>query len=590
MTPPGKLRLGRAPGGSPFYLDLDIATNALAIHGVRGKGKTNTAGVMVERLLDAGVQVVIIDPTAAWWGLRSSADGKGEGYSVVILGGEHGDLPLHETNGRVIADFVVETRASVILSLRHLRKNAQRRFVQEFAEQLYHRKGEPEHRTALFLVIDEASLYIPQKHGGDLAGLVGAIEDIVRRGRNAGLGIALVDQRPASVNKEALSQIEVLICHGVTGTHDRKALRDWVEGRDSDDHLEEFEAGLATLKTGEAWVWHPVGHVFEKVQVDARRTFDSSKTPKLGEAAAAPKKAAKVDLDALRKSLDATIVQSTANDPKALKARIAQLERELAAKPLAVDGEVLQAAAQQGAKAERERIAKGLGASREKALRALTALTEWVEETSRAAANGGEPVPVSFPLLKVETTMGVGPGRPVKKATLGPVRLEPSGNVSKYGATILDTLATFENLGVREVDYRLVGAFADKSTTSSTWQENVAKLKRDGLIVHERGCFALTPAGQKEAVYGSVSFTTAKELHEAWMRRLPRGPAKLLGVVLDYHPKALTREALAREAGVSANSSTFEGNISTLRRLGLVVVWNGEIKAKEDLLFPRGLR
>jgi hypothetical protein len=44
--------------------------------------------------------------------------------------------------GQVLADFVTETRASVILSLRHLSMNDQRKFAGDFAKRLYERKGQ----------------------------------------------------------------------------------------------------------------------------------------------------------------------------------------------------------------------------------------------------------------------------------------------------------------------------------------------------------------------------------------------------------------------------------------------------------------
>ena len=80
-------------------LPIEAVTETFAILGKRGKGKTNTAVVLVEELIGAGLPTVVIDPTGVWWGLRSSADGKRAGLPVVIFGGEHGDLPLEVTAG-----------------------------------------------------------------------------------------------------------------------------------------------------------------------------------------------------------------------------------------------------------------------------------------------------------------------------------------------------------------------------------------------------------------------------------------------------------------------------------------------------------
>jgi DNA helicase HerA-like ATPase len=50
----------------------DEALNShIGILGKTGSGKTYTAKGLVERLLAARRQVVIIDPTGAWYGLRT---------------------------------------------------------------------------------------------------------------------------------------------------------------------------------------------------------------------------------------------------------------------------------------------------------------------------------------------------------------------------------------------------------------------------------------------------------------------------------------------------------------------------------------
>jgi DNA helicase HerA-like ATPase len=59
----------------------------IAVLGKTGAGKTYTAKGLVEALLRAQKRVVVIDPLGAWWGLRSSADGRADGFPVAIFGG-----------------------------------------------------------------------------------------------------------------------------------------------------------------------------------------------------------------------------------------------------------------------------------------------------------------------------------------------------------------------------------------------------------------------------------------------------------------------------------------------------------------------
>lgn len=66
----------------------------------RGAGKTYTALVLVEELLGAGAQVVVADPVGVWWGPRAAANGKDPGLPIVVMGGDHGDVPLEASAGR----------------------------------------------------------------------------------------------------------------------------------------------------------------------------------------------------------------------------------------------------------------------------------------------------------------------------------------------------------------------------------------------------------------------------------------------------------------------------------------------------------
>src|SRR5206468_1607521 len=143
-------------------------------------------------------------------------------YPVVILGGRRQDLQLAAGDGATIADFVVDEHVPVVLSLRHFEsKGDVRRFVTDFALRLYFRKGQQDDPTPLKLFIDEASLVVPQRVMGEEAKMVGAIQQLVRQGRSSGIGVALIDQRPATINKDVLTQLELLVCHRITSPQDR---------------------------------------------------------------------------------------------------------------------------------------------------------------------------------------------------------------------------------------------------------------------------------------------------------------------------------------------------------------------------------
>src|SRR6185295_17918680 len=130
----------------------------------------------------------------------------------------------------------------------------------------------------LHLFLEEADDYIPQKPMRDEAQLLRAWENIVRRGRARGLGMTMITQRSASLNKNVLTQIETLFVLRTTSPQDRKAIAAWVEFH---GQAKELLASLGGLKNGEAWVWSP-SWLRKCEQIQARRstTFDSGATPK----------------------------------------------------------------------------------------------------------------------------------------------------------------------------------------------------------------------------------------------------------------------------------------------------------------------
>jgi DNA helicase HerA-like ATPase len=119
-----------------FTLPLETVTESLAILARKRAGKSHTAKRLVEQLHKAHQRVVIIDPKGDWWGLRSSADGKGPGLPIVILGGEHGAVPLEAGSGELVARLIVQDRVSALLDLARFRKHEVATFRDTYLQKL----------------------------------------------------------------------------------------------------------------------------------------------------------------------------------------------------------------------------------------------------------------------------------------------------------------------------------------------------------------------------------------------------------------------------------------------------------------------
>jgi hypothetical protein len=172
-------------------LPVDVVTQTIAVLAKRRAGKSYAMRRLVEQLFKAGQQVVLVDPKGDQWGLRSSADGKSEGLPFVILGGERGDVKLEVGAGEVVAKLVVEERVSIVLDLSLFRKHEVATFMTAFLENLYRLKAKEIYRTPVMLVMDEADAIAPQKPQKGEERMLGAAEDIVRRGGQRGIGAYL---------------------------------------------------------------------------------------------------------------------------------------------------------------------------------------------------------------------------------------------------------------------------------------------------------------------------------------------------------------------------------------------------------------
>lgn len=560
-------------------LPIDAVTETFAILGRRGSGKTHTASVLCEELLGAGQQCVIIDPLDAWFGLRSTVDGKAEGFSITIFGGSRSDLPLEPSAGTLLADVVVEQHISAIFSLRHLSKSDLRRFVGDFAERLYERKGKPEYREPLHIVFDEADAVVPQRilPGGERA--YGAVDTLVRRGRSSGIGTTLISQRPAVVSKDVLTQTEVLICHQTTGPQDRKALEAWIEAHDTEDRGGAFLESLAGLKKGEAWIWSPTMlDVFQRVKIRARRTFDSSATPKVGAKPGPAAKLAPVDLEKLRGRIAATLERVKADDPKELRKRIAELEKQLKEKVPAAPAPKIERVEvpvfdEKAFERHRQVIDSQLQGIHRMAAAAELALREY-EKVARAK--------VAAMPLNVGKYMIRGPvERAAAAVTREPIRprRETNGAGAELGKgeiAILTAVAQYADGVTRE---QLTVFTGYKRSSRDTY---VQRLRAAELIEQAGEMLFATGAGVTALGTNFEPLPTGDKLREHWLARLPEGERRILEELVTAFPKSVERTALDDVTGYRRSSR--DTYLQRLRSRKLVVdVGRGEVKAAEEL-------
>jgi uncharacterized protein len=586
-------------------LPMSFITSTQAILAKKRRGKSYAAQVEAEELLELGQQIVVLDPTGAWWGLRSAADGKSPGYAITIFGGDHGDVPLEASAGEALAHAIVTERFSAVIDLSHLRKNERLRFAADFLETLYRLN-----RQAMHLFIDEADVVAPQKtFTPEQARCLGAADELVRRGGIKGIGVTMISQRPQVVNKDVLSQIDMLLVLQMNHPKDLHAIEDWIVEHVNKETAREMLASLPALPIGHAWVWAPEAKIFQRIEVRKKRTFDSGRTPKAGERLKPPKKLAKIDLERLGKTLSAAVEEAKANDPKSLRARVVELQKEVAAakkakeKIVVKEVEVVKPADLRRLEALVKKIDKlilritGTNADLELHLSGLRVEATKIKEVANRVTQfhdkkKGDPGALVEDVLELVEHVPArvarspkSPTLPKSPATNGHAVIAPDG-LKPAHLRLLSAIAWWESIGVATPDLGGVAFVAGTSTKSSAFDNNRSRLRAAGYIDYpQTGRVRLTDDGRKIAPPPPIP-PTNEALHEAVLSKVTPAIGRMLTVLIDAYPNEVSLEEFAKRAGTSTTSSAFDNNRSWLRARGLSdYPRTGFVRATE-LLFP----
>jgi hypothetical protein len=591
-------------------LPTDAVTRRLAVVATSGAGKTYGAMKLAELMLDAGHQVIALDVAGPWWGLRVQRDGVSPAFNVAVFGGPHGDVPIVPEAGALVADALIDTRASAVIDLSEFGDSDISRFCSAFAERFFRRKKAAPSPVHLF--IEEAHELMPQNPERDQNVMLNRWKRLTRQGRNHGIGWTLVTQSPQSLNKRCLNLAECVVTLRLFGEHERDAVIGWVANVAPDPKKAKalINAESPYLEDGFAFLWSPawlkiMGGEAEKIC--AKRTFDSSKTPEPGDPVITelppPKQ---LDLAALELAMAETVEKMKAEDPKRLQAEIARLKGELKARdeivlagtgraapppPQRIEVPALTEPALHRLEAAldrldtvREEIGGAFG-------RAIAELLDAAIDVRGEVAKAMRSAPIAAAPLPARTRSAPAAPAPPRRSDPPPAAARaPNGNgMSGPQQRMINALAAFESIGLMAVSRSNLAVYSDQSPRSSAYDVNISALRHRGLIeCPSSGLVRLTDAGRRSAPSG-LHPANLEELHGAWIGKLTGPQAAMLRHLIHHYPRAVSRDRLAAATNQSPRSSAYDVNISRLRSLGIVgVPGRGELAATQ-LLFPEGL-
>jgi hypothetical protein len=559
-------------------LPREIVVSKVAILGMSGSGKTQTARKFAEAMMDAGEHIVVFAPAAGWWGLRSSADGKGPGYSIAVFGGDHGDAPLRPDSGAMMAAAVLKHHFNAIFDMALMSEPEMRRFATDFLNVLNRRNRQPIH-----IFMDEFDILCPQQKSANSEESRAAVNTTVRRGRIHGIGSTMVTQNPQDADKSVLNMADVVIAMRMAGSQTIDAVKRWVERNGSKEQMAAMTSTLPSLPTGQGWIWAPQIPLFEKVKFALCKTFDSSRTPSPGEKVRPPKVLAAVDMARLGKEIDAQVKEERENSPEYLKTEIERLRAELK-RPVTEDPkamadlfeqiEELKTKAAEADQlreqlAEAERRLERIAALRENIGQGLRSAAEALDGFARLLEDGESRVPIitpaQLPALPVAPTASAPIARTAAQSESGEV---VAVDVTPARQRIMEALATGRSMGRAKLTKLWVAMFAGASPTSSSFGNNLGALRSAGLIEYVDGDVQLTEAGAgRVTIPRRISIT---EAHQILLSRLTPAQRRIMEVVLPLRGTSIGRNELAHQVHASPSSSSYGNNLGALRSLGML--------------------
>lgn len=572
-----------------------ILTQHIAILGKTGSGKSYTAKGFIEALLRDKQRVCVIDPTGAYWGLRSDKLGTGPGFPITVFGGDHGDLPIERHHGQSIAEIIATTDTSAIIDTQAMTVGERTQFFTDFAETLLRKNI-----GTLHLVVDEGHLFAPQGRVSDPQSgkMLHAANNLVSLGRGRGLRIILISQRPAKLHKDSLTQVETLIAMRLIAPQDRGAVENWIGEWADPKQGAELLKSLPSLPTGEGWVWAPELDILLRTKFPQISTYDSSRAP---DGSSTSVVLASIDLPTIESRLASVADELKANDPKLLRARINELELELegaceSTGKAALSEDDIRAAEDRGYQRGQQQGFQGavqefraFYAEIDRALAAFERTMPDLSATDHAITRRlalAQPVPATFFLNEQhELPRPAAPSIPVEKQVVRnqsnvktvSERYQNNGTLPEGERIILTAAAQYVNGVTREQISILAGY---KRSSRDTY---ISRLAGKNLVRVNGGIIEATVAGIAALGSGFEPLPTGRKLREHWLEKLPAGERVIFEALIKAGGREVTRDSLSEATGYKRSSR--DTYISRLTARQLVIPGAAGMVRASDQLF-----
>lgn len=552
-----------------------------AVLGKTGSGKTSTEKLIVEQVVAAGFRVCILDPIKSdWWGVTSSADGKKPGLPFKILGGPHGHVPLHDSAGKAIGQLVGSGKLPLsIIDMADFGPGGLQKFFVDFAPALMKSA-----KGVLYLVIEEAHEFAPKEKAGFGAETMSIhwAKKLATAGRSKGIRLIVATQRTQSLHNAVLGSCETIIAHRLTTPADQRPVLDWLKANTNKEIFAKVEGSISSLPTGTGWIVSGEAKIFEMKAFPKFKTYDNAATPESDEHHIEVK-TAPVDQDELRSIIGDAVAEAEANDPKALKAKIAKLEKEMSIKPPSVEAPKMDIKALEDAERsgyQRGYIVGEANGNNEAIANFATAARNLAENAEKWV----KPVPENIPQKTFVST-----GLPKSQSHVNSLTDRRKSEKERYISGVREIIGEKLPPGEQAI---LVAAAQfgsvekDQLTVLTGYKRSsrdayIARLLQKGYIVVSGQTLRATDLGMAAVPPDFEPLPTGPKLQNYWLSRLPIGEAKILRALIDAYPAYMPKSELDDATGFKRSSR--DAYLARMKHKRLVDFSGQNVAAAKDL-------
>ena len=579
-------------------LDLDILlTTRLLVTADSGGGKTFALKRICEQAFGK-IQIIVVDPEGEFSPLRQKLN--------FVLVGKGGDTPADTRSAALVAERLLELRASAICDIYEMKPSLRHEWVRLFLDGLI--EAPKRLRHPCMVIVDEAHLFNPE-HGKGESVASESMKSLCTRGRKRLLCAVFATQRLATLSKDSSSMLLNRLIGPTFEDVNRKRAAETLSIPREDQA--EFFKEIQMLEPG---YFFALGRAISKERVLVR--VGPIETPHGQDAIkyelAPPPPPEKIK-ELLPKLADLPKeAEDKARTVSELNKQIRELKQEsimLRTKVASRDAALNTAAHTVDVGYERNvtQLLKEERLYSERLLRYcqtyFTKIRDVVgnmrfEPPQKSISKKAWPVDTSNPVGGIQRKESGGverlpiPGRGAKPAPRTNDYLHPAnfiddahpvsnGKLRAGAERMLAALAQWSPQGMPEGQMRS-HAGLKKSGTFSTY---LSDLRRGGYVREEHGILYATDEGLDYCKHVPAAPATTEEVLAIWNPKLRDGARRMLASLVELGGDFLTKEELGEKANL-AKSGTFSTYLSDLKTARLAIVnRDGTVAANKETLF-----